>query len=124
MSEPGFLNLTTKPGPPESVDFHWMTGGENEPGSWTLKTERLKAGKIREFDSYDPFGGTAEGNFLGDGVLAKVLANDRQVWPLLDGHDENWAAVSYGWTGVANYTVRVPLRTSVDVAPATRCGLS
>ncbi len=115
VSEPGFLNLTTKPGPPESVDFHWMTGGVNEPGSWTLKTEKLKAGKIREFDSYDPFGGTAEGNFLGDGVLAKVLVNDRQVWPLLDGHDENWAAVSYGWTAVANSTVRMPLRTSVDV---------
>ena len=79
VSEPGFLNLTTEPGPPQSVDFHWMTGGENQPGSWTLKTEKLKAGKIREFDSYDPFGGTAEGNFLGDGVLAKVLVNDRQV---------------------------------------------
>jgi hypothetical protein len=79
VSEPGFLSLTTKPGPPQSVDFHWMTGGENQPGSWTLKTEKLKAGKTREFDSYDPFGGTAEGNFLGDGVMAKVLVNDRQV---------------------------------------------
>jgi hypothetical protein len=115
VSEPGFLDLTTKPGPPESVDFHWMTGGTNEPGSWTLKTEKLKAGKIREFNSYDPFGGTAEGNFLGDGVMAKVLVNDRQVWPALDGHDENWAAVSYGWIDVANSTVRVPLRTTVDV---------
>ncbi len=115
VSEPRFLSLTTKPGPPESVDFHWMTGGENQQGSWTLKTEKLKAGKIREFDSYDPFGGTEEGTFLGDGVLARVLVNDRQVWPALDGHDENWAAVSYGWTRVANSTVRVPLRTSVDV---------
>ena len=115
VSEPGFLNLTTEPGPPQSVDFHWMTGGENQPGSWTLKTEKLKAGKIREFDSYDPFGGIAEGNFLGDGVLAKVLVNDRQVWPLPDGHDENWAAVSYGWTAVANSTVHMPLRTTVDV---------
>jgi hypothetical protein len=115
VSEPGFLNLTTKLGPLESVDFHWMIGGANEPGSWTLKAEKLKAGKIREFDSYDPFGGTAEGNFLGDGVLARVLVNDRQVWPSPDGHDENWAAVSYGWTAVANSTVRMPLRTTVDV---------
>jgi hypothetical protein len=115
VAEPGFLNLTTKPGPPESVDFHWMTGGANEPGSWTLKTEKLEVGKSRGFDSYDPFGGTAEGNFLGDGVLAKVLVNDRQVWPLLNGHDENWAVVSYGWTRIANSAVRIPLRISVDV---------
>ena len=115
VAEPGFLNLKTKPGLPESVDFHWMTGGANEPGSWTLKTEKLEAGKSRGFDSYDPFGGTAEGNFLGDGVLAKVLVNDRQVWPLLNGHDENWAVVSYGWTRIANSAVRIPLRISVDV---------
>ena len=29
VSEPRFLGLTTNPGPPESVDFHWMTGGTN-----------------------------------------------------------------------------------------------
>jgi hypothetical protein len=73
--EPGFLNLTTKPGPPESVDFHWMTGGENKPGSWALKTEKLGAGKTREFDSYDPFGdpplpGAGRSFRMGSGTYA------------------------------------------------------
>ena len=40
---------------PSSVDFDWMTGGENAHGSWTLKTEKLNAGQPRRFDSYDPF---------------------------------------------------------------------
>ena len=28
-----------------ALDFHWMTGGENQPGSWVLKTEKLNAGQ-------------------------------------------------------------------------------
>jgi hypothetical protein len=36
-------------------DLHWMTGGENEPGSWTLRTEQLAVGRARTFDSYEPF---------------------------------------------------------------------
>jgi len=115
VSEPGFLNITTKPGAPESLDFYWMTGGDNRPGSWELKKELLQSGKPRIFDSYDPFGGTAAGNFVGDGVFAKVLQNDQQIWPSKDGHEEDWADVSYGWMYVANATSNVPLRTSIDV---------
>jgi len=116
VSEPAFLNFKVKLGLPESVDFYWMTGGENRPGSWVLKKEQLLASRPRTFDSYDPFGGTADGNFLGDGVLAKVLLNDRQIWPSKDWHDSDWADVAYGWMYVANSTVNVPLRTTVDVA--------
>ena len=43
--EPGFLSETVRPGDPEKLDFHWMTGGENQPGSWMLKTEKLGADK-------------------------------------------------------------------------------
>ena len=32
-----------------------MTGGENQPGSWMLKTEKLSRAKPRTFDSYEPF---------------------------------------------------------------------
>jgi hypothetical protein len=79
--EPSFLDLGIQPsGAAERQDFHWMTGGENQPGSWVLKTEQLAAGKPRTFDSYEPFPvapGTAQ--FPGDGINAKVLLNDTQL---------------------------------------------
>ena len=46
VSEPRFLSFTAKVGTPESQKLHWMTGGENRPGSWTLKTEELKPGAV------------------------------------------------------------------------------
>ena len=33
ISDPGFLNLTASVGGARAVDFDWMTGGENRPGS-------------------------------------------------------------------------------------------
>ena len=51
LSEPGGT-LAARPG---QLDFHWMTGGENQPGSWMLKTEKLDPAKPRTFDSYEPF---------------------------------------------------------------------
>jgi hypothetical protein len=85
-----------------------------------LKTEKLEAGKIRVFDSYDSFGGAAEGNFGGDGVLAKLLVNDRQIWPAKDASDDAWAYTISGWVYVANSTARVPMRTSLEVAPGDK----
>jgi hypothetical protein len=95
-------------GAPESVDFHWMTGGENRPDAWMLKTEKLKPGKAREFDSYDPMGGNPEGNFIGDGVLVRVLRNDQQVWPA-----GKWGRTN--WEFLPNATVTKPLDTTVEV---------
>jgi hypothetical protein len=97
--EPGFLNETVRPGDAEATDLHWMTGGENAPGSWMLRTEKLAASKPRKFDSYDPFPAAVQ--FPGDGVKAKVLLNGKQVWP------------ASGW---ALATVSVPVDFSVDVA--------
>ena len=34
IREPCFLNLTVRPGAEQSPDFSWMSGGENNPGSW------------------------------------------------------------------------------------------
>ena len=48
IPEPCFLNLTVQPGAAQSPDFSWMTGGENNPGSWNLKTESLEPGKAAE----------------------------------------------------------------------------
>jgi len=101
--EPGFLCETVRPGDPASLDFHWMTGGENRPGSWTLRTEKLSADKPRTFDSYEPFDGGAP-VFPGDGINARVLLNGEQVWP------------AAGWQYVPNATVTVPVDFSVNVA--------
>ena len=78
LVEPGFLSLATRQGKPSALDFHWMTGGENQPGSWVLKTEKLTAAKPRTFDSYEPFP-SAGPSFPGDGINAKITLNGKQV---------------------------------------------
>ncbi|MCX7424521.1 MAG: hypothetical protein NTW96_02630 [Planctomycetia bacterium] len=103
IGQPGFLAETVRPGNPEDLDFHWMTGGENQPGSWMLKTETLSAAKPRTFDSYEPFKRDAAG-FPGDGINATVLLNGKQVWPA--------SGVQY----VSNGTVKAPVEFSLDVA--------
>lgn len=105
--DPGFLNLAIKPGGSNSLDFHWMTGGENYPGSWLLKTETLNPQKPRLFDSYDPFPAGASA-FPGDGVNARILLNDRQIWP------------AQGLQYVANATVSAPFDVSTRVAAGDR----
>lgn len=107
IGEPGFLHFTARAGDASLLDFHWMTGGYNHPGSWVLKTESLGAGQPRVFDSYDPFPGTAA-SFPGDGVNAAILVNDRQVWPAQD------------WQYSANALVRAPCATTVTVAKGDR----
>ena len=77
--DPGFLTETVRPGDPEQVDFHWMTGGVSMAGSWLLKTERLALERPRAFDSYESFRGDA--SVSADGVRAKVLHNGKLVWP-------------------------------------------
>ncbi len=105
LIDPAFLNLDLRAGEPGAVDFHWMTGGENQPGSWDLRTETLSAGKARKFDSYEPFPlDRSKVTFLGDGIKAKVLHNETQVWPAND------------WKSVADATVVEPFDTSVEVA--------
>lgn len=105
VEDPGFLNLTVSPG--DKLDFHWMTGGENQPGCWTLRTETLSPGKPRRFDSYDPFP-VENARFPGDGVNAKILLNDRQVWP------------EEGWQYVPNATVTAPFDVNLDVRAGDR----
>ena len=61
-----------------------MTGGENAPGSWNLQTEKLSLGKPRTFDSYEPIKVDLP-QLPGDGVNAKILLNNQQVWP-----DNGW----------------------------------
>jgi hypothetical protein len=107
LSEPAFLSVRVHPETLSALDFHWMTGGENAPGSWKLKTEPLSTKRPRKFDSYQPFPidpAAAAAQFPGDGVNAKVLLNDRQVWP------------SNGWAYSANAMVTVPFDFTVDVS--------
>ena len=109
ISEPQFLSFTAKVAAPGSVKLHWMTGGENKPGAWTLNSEDLKPGELREFDSYDPFGGTAKGNFVGDGVKARVLRGNEQIWPI-----KNW--LDKKWQDILNADAKVPLDVEVEVS--------
>ena len=60
VQDPSFLTTSTQLGALDSLDFLWMTGGENRPGSWLLKKETLTAGNEHKFDSYDPFPGAAD----------------------------------------------------------------
>ena len=105
LVQPGFLNLSVQPGELRTVDFHWMSGGENAPGSWKLKTEVLSASKARTFDSYEPFPleAAAPSQFPGDGIQAKILLNQNAVWP------------ATGWRYVANATVKEPFDFRLDV---------
>jgi hypothetical protein len=63
VEEPSFLNASLQLGALDALDFLWMTGGENRPGSWLLRKETLTVGKERKFDSYDPFPGAADSKF-------------------------------------------------------------
>ncbi len=63
IEEPCFLVAAARLGRPAGVDLHWMTGGENQAGSWVLKTEALQPGLPRKFDSYDPFPGVAQSKY-------------------------------------------------------------
>jgi hypothetical protein len=101
ISDPGILRQTVRLGDPEKLDFLWMTGGDNRPGSWLLKTEKLSAAKSRAFDSYDPF---PVPTCPGDGVNAKVLLGDKQVWP------------ASGWQYAANSTESHAVEFAADVA--------
>ena len=109
LVNPGFLNAGLRMGNLESLDFMWMTGGENQPGSWDLRTEKLDPATPRRFDSYEPFPlNLSKMSFPGDGVNAKILHNDTQVWP------------ESGWKYVANATVTESFDLTVDVAAGDR----
>jgi hypothetical protein len=103
LADPRFLNLTVAAGDPAALDLYWMTGGENSPGSWMLKTEQLALGKPRTFDSYEAMPVDAT-QFPGDGINAKILLNGRQIWP------------AQGWQYVPNATVTVPFEATAEVA--------
>lgn len=106
---PGFLSFSAQMGNPATLDFNWMTGAENQSGSWMLKTERLQAGSSREFDSYDAFPTSAEiKQFAGDGVKLKVMLNDRKLWPEKD------------WMHIANAESQVAYDISADVVAGDR----
>ncbi len=83
LGDPRFLSAVLKPRDLRSLDFFWMTGGQNEPGSWVLKKEKLPADKIRKFDSFDPFPGAADSKFgfkMGSASYAPWFAlYDRQT---------------------------------------------
>jgi hypothetical protein len=63
-----------------SLDLKWMSGAELTGDSWKLRTERLGA-DARRFDSYDPPPGMAHVQLPGDGTDARILLNDKPIWP-------------------------------------------
>ena len=107
VAEPAFLSCAPAVGDADSLDFHWMTGGENAPGQWTLRTEKVQGGWKLAFDSYDAFPAENRG-FPGDGVDARIEHNDQQVWP------------AKGWQYVADATVTAPFDLKVNVKAGDR----
>jgi hypothetical protein len=88
ITEPEFFAVGFGLGGSDSLEFHWMTGGENQPGSWVLRTEKLSVDQPRTFDSYDPFPRSVQtcAGFPGDILNATILLNGAQVWPAQDWH--------------------------------------
>jgi hypothetical protein len=102
--EPEFLNASARLGDPAALDFHWMTGGNNQPGSWMLRTEAVSTEKPRTFDSYDPFPDMGVcGPFSGIQFTPKILLNDKQVWP------------APGWQYAPTATNSTPFDVSVEI---------
>ena len=82
VTNPEFLNTSVRLGDPSSLDFDWMTGGNNAHGSWVLKTEKLSAGSPRRFDSDDPFPDRGVcGDFVDGKPNLAILLNDKPIWP-------------------------------------------
>lgn len=107
--EPRFLVTTARLGTTaETLDFHWMTGAENQPGCWLLKTESLKPGVARRFDSYDPFPAPAGRSSGGDGIDARITLNDKPVWP------------AQGWRRSKGPDDRAPFDLNIEVAAGDR----
>ena len=109
LTDPEFLQISARVGDLASEDFDWMTGGDNAHGSWTLRTEKLQAGKSRRFDSYDPFPAAGVCGDLVDGKSnILVFLNGQQVWPKVA---QKVVQTSYG---------SVPVETRVQVAKGDR----
>ena len=82
LADPEFLNASARLGDPASLDFDWMTGGNNAHGSWVLKTEKLSVEKPRRFDSDDPFPDRGVcGDFVDGKPNIAILLNDKPIWP-------------------------------------------
>ncbi len=112
-SDPEFLRTRVNVGESASQQFDWMTGGENNPGSWLLRTESLEPGKTRRFDSFDPFPTTGATHFPGDGIDARIELNDGQVWPPAKATEKTWQYVP-------NATVTPPFDVQTKVAAGDR----
>ena len=86
LTDPGFLDLAISTPQPSRTRFFWMSGGASVWGSWRLYSESLNAEKQREFDTYDPFPVPDDivEHLLGNGTRAKILHNEKQIWPRED----------------------------------------
>lgn len=103
--EPDFLNFAARLAEPKDLDFYWMSGGDNKPNSWRLQKDRLSSGKSRVFDSFDPFPNERK---PGEGVNAKILLNDKQVWP------------AEGWRYVHDAQDMAPFDVNLEVKAGDR----
>jgi hypothetical protein len=105
VENPSFLRVGFRMDSPENLDFQWITGGENQPGCWDLRTEKLTSGKPRTFDSYEPFPFKYPNAspYPGDGTRSKILLNDRQIFP------------DTGWAYSPNASVTIPFNVETEI---------
>lgn len=105
----GCLSLTAHLGNPETVRFHWLTGGQNFPGSWSLVSESLPApGENRSFSGRDPFPLVAlrpedrSKVCANECIQMKILVNEKTVSPSNEtwlSCDETQIKSPFEWSG-------------------------
>ena len=107
ISNPGFLDLLIQPSQPDETSFFWMSGGASIWGSWRLYEESLTAKQQRIYDTYDPFPVPDDivDHLPGNGTQAKILHNDKQVWP-----DKDWQ-VSLHSQAKARYDLKLKVKS-------------
>ncbi len=113
IENPFFLRGGFSAGRLPAPALQWMTGGENRAGSWLLKSEKLVAGKRREFDSYDPFPGAADSKFgfkMGSATYAPWYS-------LYDAHDKQGVFLGFDYFGrwASSFTLSSPASVSIGL---------
>jgi len=106
LIEPRFLNVAARLGAgPGTLDFHWMTGAENQPGCWVLKTEHLLPESPRRFDSYDPFGNAGLSSPGGHRMASSSYA---PWYALFDRRSRDGLIIGWDYMGhwASSFTIR------------------
>ena len=107
ITDPGYFDFSIQTSNPSDTSFYWMAGGASIWGSWRLYEEPLGAKPVRSYDTYDPFPVPDDivQHLPGNGTRARILHNDRQIWPA-----DDWA-ISLHSVNQHKYDLDVDVKT-------------